>query len=77
MTGVSLTCYFRHMKLLFDQIGIEVTSANKSDIDKKIHELVGVKYKNCPETWKAIKSRMDKDQEKFLADLDRALKSLK
>lgn len=63
------------MKLLFDQIGIEVSSANKSDIDKRIHELVGVKYKNCPETWRAIKSRMTENQEKFLADLKRALSS--
>jgi hypothetical protein len=68
-----LTCYFRHMKLLFDQIGIEVTSENKKEIDKKIHGLVGVPYKNCPEAWKAIKTRMAEDEEKFLADLDMAL----
>jgi hypothetical protein len=61
------------MKLIFEQIGIEVTSENKVEIDKKIHAVVGVPYKNCPEAWKAIKSRMAQDREKFLADLDRAL----
>ena len=68
-----MTCYFRHMKLVFEQIGIEVTPENKRDLDKKIHTLVGVEYKNCSATWKAIKARKADDEEKFLADLDKAL----
>ena len=68
-----MTCYFRHMKLVFEQIGIEVTPVNKKEIDKKIHAFVGVKYKNCSATWKAIKARKAEDEEKFLADLDRIL----
>jgi hypothetical protein len=61
------------MKLIFEQIGIEVISQNKVEIDKKMHVVVGVPYKNCPEAWRTIKSRMAQDREKFLADLDRAL----
>lgn len=68
-----MTCYFRHLKLIFEQIGIEVTSANRKEIDRKIHEMVGVPYANCPAAWKAIKSRMAEDEEKFVADLDRVL----
>ena len=68
-----LTCYFRHLKLIFKQIGIEVTSENRKEIDRKIHELVNVPYPNCPAAWKAIKNRMAEDEEKFLADLDGAL----
>ena len=68
-----LTCYFRHLKLVFDQIGVEVTSENKQEIDKKIHKLVNVPYKNCSATWKAIKGMMAEDEEKFLANLDKAL----
>ncbi len=68
-----MTCYFRHMKLIFTQIGIEPTPENKREIDMKIHELVGTKYKNCSTTWKAIKERLAEDEEKFLVDLDRAL----
>ncbi|MFW9960652.1 MAG: hypothetical protein ACFFDV_06525 [Candidatus Thorarchaeota archaeon] len=68
-----LTCYFRHLTLLFEQIGVDVTSENKQEIDKKIHKLVNVPYKNCSAAWKAIKSRMAEDEERFLADLDKAL----
>ena len=68
-----MTCYFRHMKLVFDQIGIEITPENKKEIDKKIHTLVGVDYKNCSATWKAIKALKAEDEEKFLASLDKAL----
>lgn len=68
-----MTCYFRHMKTFFDQIGIEVTPENKKEIDKKIHTLVGTEYKNCSATWKAIKERLATDEEKFISDLDKAL----
>ncbi|TFG26518.1 hypothetical protein EU527_19635 [Candidatus Thorarchaeota archaeon] len=68
-----MTCYFRHMKLIFSQIGVEVTPENKKEIDCKIHKMVGVKYKDCPTTWKAIKSRIAEDEEKFRADLHKAL----
>ena len=68
-----MTCYFRHLRLIFEQIGIEVTSSNRKEIDRKIHEMVGVPYSNCPAAWKAIKKRMAEDGEKFVADLDTAL----
>ena len=61
------------MKLVFEQIGIEVTPENKKEIDKKIHSFVGVEYKNCSATWKAIKAKKAEDEGQFLADLDRAL----
>lgn len=61
------------MKLIFEQIGIEITPENKRDIDKKIHALLGTEYKNCSTTWKAVKVRLTDNEEKFLADLDKAL----
>ena len=61
------------MNSVFEQLGIEVTPDNKRDIDKKIHTLVGVEYKNCSATWKAIKERRASSEEKFLADLRKAL----
>ena len=42
-----MTCYFRHMKDVFTEIGIEATKENRKDIDRKIHGLLGVEYKNC------------------------------
>jgi hypothetical protein len=43
------------MKDIFDEAGIKVTESNKKEIDKTIHKIVNVSYKNCPETWKEIK----------------------
>jgi len=47
-----MTCYFRHMKTIFEKARITVTKENKRSIDKAIHSIVGVEYKNCSETWK-------------------------
>lgn len=56
-----MSCYFRHMKEILIQVGIEVTPQNKKAVDQALHELVDVPYKACPAAWKAIK-------EKYLAD---------
>ena len=68
-----MTCYFRHMKGIFTEIGVEVTKENKRGIDKKIHELLGVDYKNCSSTWKEIKKRITDDESAFMTSLDGAL----
>ncbi len=51
-----MSCYFRHMQEIFAEAGIQVTPANKKQIDQAIHNLVDVEYKNCPAAWKAIKA---------------------
>jgi len=61
------------MNSIFEQLGIEVTPENKREVDQKIHNLVGVEYKNCSATWKVIKDRMASDEKEFLADLRKAL----
>jgi hypothetical protein len=53
-----MSCYFRHLKDIFDFAGIEVTKQNKKDIDRIIHELVAVEYKDCPTAWKALKAEI-------------------
>ena len=62
------------MSSIFEQLEIEVTPENKREIDQKIHKLVGVEYKNCSSTWKAVKEKKAANEEKFLADLRKALK---
>lgn len=57
-----MSCYFRHMKDVLEEAGIEVTKENKKDIDKIIHGLVDVEYKNCSPTWKAVKEKLNSDQ---------------
>ncbi len=71
-----MTCYFRHIRKLFSELGIEVTEENKREIDKKIHEVLGVEYKNCSVTWRAFKEARDTDSS-FIARLEAALSQFK
>jgi len=68
-----LTCYFRHLRDFFDKAGIKVTDENKRQIDQIIHDIVKVKYKNCPAAWKEVKKRMAEDEETFISQLREAL----
>jgi hypothetical protein len=68
-----MTCYFRHLNDVFDKAGVTVTKENKQDIDRVIHSIVGVEYKNCPATWKEVKKRIAKDEENFVKTLKREL----
>ncbi|MFQ5832260.1 MAG: hypothetical protein ACE5H4_06145 [Candidatus Thorarchaeota archaeon] len=52
---------------------MEVTKENKRDIDRRIHELVGVDYKDCPKAWKAVKQRMAEDEDGFVSSLRNVL----
>ncbi len=51
-----MSCYFRHMQDIFTEAGIKVTPDNKKELDRAIHGLVKVAYKDCPAAWKAIKA---------------------
>jgi len=68
-----LTCYFRHLKHVFEKAGIEVTKENKREVDRVIHGIVGVEYKNCPNTWKEVKKRLAENEEDFVSELKEAL----
>ena len=59
-----MSCYLRHMKAVLDEAGIVITKANRKQIDRAIHQAVDVAYKNCPDTWKEIKSNIMDDDEK-------------
>ena len=58
-----MSCYFRHMKDVLEEAGVEVTKENKKEIDRILHELVKVEYKNCSPGWKAIKEQIRGDHE--------------
>ncbi|UCC57839.1 MAG: hypothetical protein JSW14_05580 [Candidatus Bathyarchaeum sp.] len=66
-----MTCYFRHLKSIFEKTGITVTKENKRDVDRIIHEIVGVDYKNCPATWKEVKKKIAEDEANFVKQLKR------
>ncbi|MCW3982194.1 MAG: hypothetical protein NWE81_03685 [Candidatus Bathyarchaeota archaeon] len=64
-----MTCYFRHLKQTLEKAGIEVTAENKREIDKAIHGIIGVRYRNCGNTWKEIKRQLAQDEEDFISKL--------
>ena len=71
-----MSCYFRHIKDVLDEAGIEVTSGNKKQIDRAIHQVVGISYKDCPTTWKRLKQQIMTDKEKrqdFIKNLKTAV----
>ena len=68
-----MTCFFRHLRDFFDKDGIEVTDENKKQIDRIIHDIMRVEYKNCSATWKEVKNRIAEDEETFVSQLKKAL----
>ena len=64
-----MTCYFRHLEDVFKKSGIEVNHDNRAELDRLIHDIVGVKYKNCPATWKQVKQRVFEDEDNFVSML--------
>ena len=64
-----MSCYFRHIKDVLSEAGIEVTPANKKQVDRALHDIVGVEYKDCPATWKVLKQHLaDKHKKRELID---------
>jgi hypothetical protein len=53
-----MSCYFRHLKDLLAEAGVEVTPANKKQVDQALHDIVGVACKDCPGAWKNLKQQM-------------------
>jgi hypothetical protein len=72
-----MTCYFRHLKEVFNEAGIEVTRENRKEVDKAIHEIVGVSYPNCPAAWRQVKNRLAQDEAAFVSMLKEALNEQK
>ena len=67
-----MTCYFRHLREVFEKAGIEVTNENKREVDRIIHGIVGVEYKSCPAAWREVKKRIAEDEQAFVSSLREA-----
>ena len=59
-----MSCYFRHIKDILEGAGVEVTASKREHIDQAIHQIVGVTYKDCPETWKRLKQQLAGDEQR-------------
>jgi predicted Fe-Mo cluster-binding NifX family protein len=72
-----MTCYFRHLKEVFNKAGIKITPANRKEVDMVIHEIVGVNYPNCPAAWRQVKNRLAQDETVFISTLKEAFNNRK
>ena len=70
-----MTCYFRHLRDVFRRAGIEVTPSNRREVDRVIHRLVEVDYKDCPAAWRAVKARLEEDEDAFVQQLRHAART--
>ena len=71
-----MSCYFRHIKDMLDEAGIEVGSGNWKQIDQAIHQIVGATYKDCPVTWQRIKQQIiggEQKRQDFIKKLQDAI----
>lgn len=71
-----MSCYFRQLKDILAEAGVEVTPGNRKEIDREIHKIVGVEYKDCPVAWRALKQQIMGDEQKrrdFIKKLRAAL----
>lgn len=53
-----MSCYFRGLKEIFVEAGIQVTPKNRKQIDVAIQRIVGTEGKHCPETWQKVKQQI-------------------
>ncbi len=53
-----MSCYFRHLKDVFDEAEITVTPANRKKVDQTIQKIVGTAGQPCPETWRSLKKHL-------------------
>jgi ribosomal protein L23 len=70
--AIWLTCYFRHLGEVLEEAGVTVTKENRQEIDKAIHKIVGVDYKDCSTTWKAVKAKLAENRKAFVKELKAA-----
>ncbi len=64
-----MTCYFRHLQEIFKKADVHVSNENNRDIDRIIHNIVGVEYKNCAAAWREVKKQMVEDEEDLIVKL--------
>ncbi|MBM4446116.1 MAG: hypothetical protein FJ023_02025 [Chloroflexi bacterium] len=71
-----MSCYFRHLKEIFDEAGIQVTSNNRKQNDEAIHQILGITYKDCPQTCKKLKLQIisnERKRQEFIQKLKAAM----
>ena len=71
-----MSCYFRHIKGILDEVGIGISPSNKKQVDQAIHDIAGIQYKDCPAAWKSLKRMIAEDDgnRRFVEKLRQAVR---
>jgi hypothetical protein len=70
----AMTCYQRHLRPLFESLGLEYDKANRERVDAAIRQVLGVaEGAHCPEVWAAIKALSPAEQDELPARVGDAL----
>ncbi len=71
-----MSCYFRPLREVLAEAGIEVTPTNRKQVDAIMHRFVGVNYKDCSTTWRRLKFEVLADVNKRRELVDYLLRSV-
>lgn len=66
-----MTCYFRHLGVVFAKAGIEVTKENRKQLSSIIKVIAGGDM-DCPSIWRQVKKRIAEDEDDFVSELKAA-----
>jgi hypothetical protein len=65
MHSIPMTCYFRYLDPIFKKAGLQIDVDNRKRVDLIIHDMVGVRYKDCTKTLKAVQIMLE-DEDTFV-----------
>ena len=69
--GKNMTCYFRHLGVVFAKAGIEVRKENRKQLSSTIKIIAGGNM-DCPAVWRQVKKRLAEDEDGFVSELKTA-----
>jgi len=59
-----MTCFTRHLKDIFDELGVEPTAENKRRVQRELTKIVKPESKKCWDVWKGTKEYLSDDEKK-------------
>ncbi len=66
-----MTCYFRHLGIVFEKAGIEVTKQNRKELSRIIESIAGGDPE-CAKIWRQVKKRLAENEAGFVVELQAA-----
>jgi len=58
-----VSCYLRHMKDVFEALGLEYDKPNRKRVDAAVRQILSIPAdEHCPEVWAAVKALPDDER---------------